>query len=89
MSSRPLIIASLLALFSVPATAGVVLDPQIFVGNPGSSNSPGGTAVGGEGNLLTQGQKNEVRPVQRAELQSQATTTPWFGQTRPRRFVRR
>jgi hypothetical protein len=53
MSSRPLIIASLLALLSAPATAGVVLDPQIFVGNPGSSNPPGGTAVGGEGNLLT------------------------------------
>jgi hypothetical protein len=53
MSSRLLIIASLLALLSAPATAGVVLDPQIFVGNPGSSNPPGGTAVGGEGNLLT------------------------------------
>jgi hypothetical protein len=53
MRARPLIIAPLLALLAAPAAAAVVLDPQIFVGNPGSSNPPGGTAVGGEGNLLT------------------------------------
>ena len=51
--------AALLALGSAPPSAfaqtstSLNTDAQIFIGPPGSSSSPGGTAQGGEANLLT------------------------------------
>jgi hypothetical protein len=49
--------AALAAWLAVFAGAGVaqatVIDPQLFVGPPGTNSPPGGTAIGGESNLLT------------------------------------
>jgi hypothetical protein len=48
---------STLAVIIAAATGSTaqaqVIDPQLFVGPPGSNSPPGGTAVGGESNLLT------------------------------------
>jgi hypothetical protein len=35
------------------AQADVIIDPQLFIGPPGSTSPPGGTAIGGESNLIT------------------------------------
>ena len=49
--------AALAAGLAVFAGAGVaqatVIDPQLFVGPPGTNSPPGGTAISGESNLLT------------------------------------
>src|SRR6266478_5328626 len=56
-SSSVLASAALAAGLAVFAGAGVaqatVIDPQLFVGPPGTNSPPGGTAIGGESNLLT------------------------------------
>src|SRR5215471_17819454 len=56
-SSSLLASAALAAALAVFAGAGVaqatVIDPQLFVGPPGTNTPPGGTAIGGESNLLT------------------------------------
>jgi hypothetical protein len=55
---RKLLLATVLAI-GVPAVANAMptiddpLDPQLFVGSLGSTSAPGGTAKGGESNLLT------------------------------------
>jgi hypothetical protein len=44
-------LATAIAAASLTAQA-TVIDPQLFVGPPGTNSPPGGTAVGGESNLL-------------------------------------
>ena len=46
-------VGAVMVLWSGVAMADTVFDPQIFVGPPGSTSPPGGTAVGGESNLIT------------------------------------
>jgi hypothetical protein len=58
MKSIYLITAGILATLPLAAHAMPVigppsLDPQLFVGAPGSTTPPGGTAIGHESNLLT------------------------------------
>jgi hypothetical protein len=46
--------AAWLAVFAGAGVAqATVIDPQLFVGPPGTNSPPGGTAIGGESNLLT------------------------------------
>jgi hypothetical protein len=47
-----IVVAAAVVLWSRVAMADTILDPQIFIGPPGSNSPPGGTAVGGESNLL-------------------------------------
>ena len=52
---RRLLTTAALALFAGAgvAQADVIVDPQLWIGPPGSTSPPGGTAIGNESNLIT------------------------------------
>jgi hypothetical protein len=51
LATTSIVLATMGAFSSLTAQAAVI-DPQLFVGPPGTNSPPGGTAAGGESNLL-------------------------------------